>query len=264
MFSWIWRDGAFTPCDSLPLTDRGFRYGMAVFESIRVWKGVPLFWQEHLDRLRLAIVDRQFTVDEDCFEAGAEILRQHGADGFARIYITAGDGGVSDPPAGCRTLLLLEKRERPTADSYHIAMPQESHQPLFGGLKTANYWAQVDLLQRALKRGRDEALLFNEHGELVSACMGNVFLVKDDQVFTPDLACGARDGVVREWVRHQVEAKERSIFVDDVERADEVFLCNSWIGIMPVRAISERQLPSTAFATRLRAAFEDSLLRQLP
>jgi branched-subunit amino acid aminotransferase/4-amino-4-deoxychorismate lyase len=264
MFSWIWRDGAFVSCDSLPLSDRGFRYGMAVFESIRVWKAVPLFWQEHLDRLRLACEDRQFTLDRNCFEAAEQILRQHEEDGFARLYITAGDGGITDPADQCRTLLLLEPRARPTVQSYHLAMPQESHQPLFGGLKTANYWAQVDALQRALGRGRDEALLFNEHAELVSACMGNVFLVHDGQVCTPALACGARDGVVREWVLHQVEVKQRSFFVEDVERADEVFICNSWIGIMSVHAIDRRPLPSTTFATRLRAAFEDALLAQLP
>lgn len=264
MFSWIWRDGAFTPCDSLPLSDRGFRYGMAVFESVRVWRAVPLFWQEHLDRLLLACQDRQFPVDRNCFAAAVEILRRNGSEGFARIYVTAGDGSVGDPAAACRTLLLLEPRARPTAESYHLAMPQEAHQPLFGGLKTANYWAHVDVLQRALRRGRDEAFLFNEHAELVSTCMGNVFLVHQGQVSTPALACGARNGVVREWVIDQLQVRQGSLFVDDVERADEVFVCNSWIGIMPVHAIDHRSLPTSTFATRLRASFEDAIQAQLP
>ncbi len=264
MLSWIWCDGAFAPCTSLPLTDRGFRYGMAVFESVRVWKSVPLFWKEHQDRLQLACDDRQFSVDPACFASAAEILRQSNTDGFARIYVTAGDGGVGDPVDEGRTLLLLEPRDLPSAESCHLAMPQESHQPLFGGLKTANYWAHVDVLQRAIRRGRDEALLFNEHAELVSACMGNVFLVHDGQVSTPDLACGARDGVVREWVLRQVSARQRSLFVDDVVGADEVFICNSWIGIRPVHAVDERPMPSTAFGVRLREAFADAIQRQLP
>lgn len=264
MFSWIWRDGAFVACDSLPLTDRGFRYGMAVFESVRVWKSVPLFWQEHRDRLQLACEDRQFHLLDGCLEAAVELLRKQGLDGFARIYVTAGDGSVADPATTCRTFLLLEQRALPTAESYHLAMPHESHQPLFGGLKTANYWSNVDVLQRALRRGRDEALLFNEHAELVSACMGNVFLVNGGKVSTPDLACGARDGVVREWVLNQVEARQGSLFVEDVERSDEVFICNSWIGIMPVHTIDDRKLPSTSFATRLREEYADAIEAQLP
>ncbi|MGV3532249.1 MAG: aminotransferase class IV [Chthoniobacteraceae bacterium] len=237
---------------------------MAVFESIRVWKTVPLFWHEHCDRLRLACEDRQFSLPAGCLDAAAEILRTQGGEGFARLYVTAGDGGVADPATECRIFLMIEPRSLPSAQSYHLAMPHESHQPLFGGLKTANYWTNVDVLQRALRRGRDEALLFNEHAELVSACMGNVFLVRDGRVSTPDLACGARNGVVREWVLNQVDARQGSLFVEDVERADEVFVCNSWIGVMPVHAIDDRTLAATSFAARLRDSFADAISAQLP
>jgi 4-amino-4-deoxychorismate lyase len=260
---WTWSPSAFESCDSVPVSDRGFRYGMAVFESVRVFKGVPLFWEEHLRRLRQACDDRHFPLDSGVFTAAAAKLRENGCDGFARIYVTAGDGPVTAPAEHPRVFLILEERERPSLAGYKLAMPDEFHQPLFGGLKTANYWPNIDVLQRALRRGDHEALLFNEHAELVSACMGNVFLVKEGQVRTPALPCGARDGVTREWVMRQSTVLECSLFLDDVRRADEVFITNSWIGVMPVTEIEHKKLRSQELGSRLRTEFEKTIDAQV-
>ncbi|MHA3773787.1 aminotransferase class IV [Verrucomicrobiota bacterium sgz303538] len=260
---WTWTPTTFETCDSIPVTDRGFRYGMAVFESIRVYKGFPLFWEEHVRRLQKACSDRSFCVDASALLAAAEKLRENGRDGFARIYVTAGDGKVTDPAGHCRIFLLMENRERPTQTGYKLATPDEVHQPIFGGLKTANYWPNIDVLQRAVSRGFNEALLFNENAELVSACMGNVFVVKDGHVRTPALACGARDGVIRDWVRQQLPARECSLFLDDVRNADEVFLTNTWIGIMPVTEVEKRSLPSQEVSTRLQTALEQAITAQI-
>ncbi len=259
---WIWTPTNFETCDSVPVSDRGFRYGMAVFESIRVFKGVPLFWEEHLRRLRQACDDREFPVESRLFPAAAEKLRENGKDGFVRIYVTAGDGTVVDPAEEPRIFLILEDRPRPTVTGYKVAMPEEPHQPIFGGLKTANYWPNIDTLQRALRHGEQEALLFNEHAELVSACMANVFVVTDGVIRTPALPCGARDGVIREWVTRQANVKECSLFLDDVRNADEVFLTNSWIGVMPVTQVENRTLPSTEQSTQLQAALEEAIRAQ--
>jgi branched-subunit amino acid aminotransferase/4-amino-4-deoxychorismate lyase len=236
---------------------------MAVFESIRVFEGVPLFWEEHLHRLRRACDDREFPVAPGIFAAAADTLREDGEDGFVRIYITAGDGSVTDPVTSPRIFLIREDRERPSASSYKLAMPEEPHQPIFGGLKTANYWPNIDTLQRALKRGDQEALLFNEHAELVSACMANVFLVTGGVIRTPALPCGARDGVIREWIIKQTTVQECSLFLDDVRNADEVFITNSWLGIMPVTEIDSRTLPSREQGTRLQTALERAIRAQV-
>ena len=260
---WTWTPTNFKTCDSVPVSDRGFRYGMAVFESIRLFKGVPLFWEEHLRRLHEACDDREFPVTPEIFAAAAETLREYGRDGFVRIYITAGDGTVTAPVKEPRVFLILEDRERPSLSGYKLAMPEEPHQPIFGGLKTANYWPNIDTLQRALRRGDQEALLFNEHAELVSACMANVFLVTGGVIRTPALPCGARDGVIREWITRQTAVQECSLFLDDVRNADEVFITNSWIGIMPVTEIERRALPSREQSTRLQAALDEAIRAQV-
>jgi branched-subunit amino acid aminotransferase/4-amino-4-deoxychorismate lyase len=58
--------------------------------------------------------------------------------------------------------------------------------------------------------------------------------------------------VIRREVLRRVDARECSLFLEDVLSADEIFLTNSWIGVMPVEALGGRKLPSTAVAAGLR------------
>ncbi len=246
--SWTWTDDAFAPSDSVPLTDRGFRFGMSVFESLRVENGRPQHLDAHLSRLRDACAARQFPADPRAFDQVPELFRSSSADGFARIYVTAGDGTATSRAEHSRIFVFLEARPRPTRSAYDLAVADETCHPLFGGMKTANYWQNLDLLAQAERAGRDEALLFNERAELVSACVANVFLVHGSAVRTPALHCGARAGVIRERVMQRVAVEECSLFIDDLRTADEIFITNSWIGVIPAASIHGRPLPSRAVA----------------
>lgn len=249
---WQWTQRGFEYQDSVPASDRGFRYGMALFETIRVQEGVPQFVSEHLDRLRLACFRREFAFDLRAFSHVDAVLRTTNLSGVARLYVTAGDGTLTAPPAHCRIILMLETRDPEQRESFGLTMCERPFQPLFGGLKTANYWGRIDALEVAQHSGFDEALIFNESGELISASMANVFLVHGDRIRTPILACGARDGVTRAWVMERTNAIETSLFPIDVLEADEVFLTSSWIGVMPVHGINTNAVKSSAIGMALR------------
>jgi branched-subunit amino acid aminotransferase/4-amino-4-deoxychorismate lyase len=243
MKSWQWNGSAYEPCDSLPLTDRGFRYGMSVFESLRVTDGAAEFFDRHLSRLVQACAEREIPVEESTLAAGEAVLRANGTSGFARLYVTAGDGGPAVAAEQPRIYVFIEPRTPPDPeDPWEVALHDESYQPVFGGLKTANYWFNCDVLARAHRRRLNEALLFNERAELVSACMANVFLLRDDRLCTPPRSSGCRPGVIREWVIGRRKVEERRLRREDVVNADEIFLTNSWIGVMPVATVEGRPL----------------------
>src|SRR4051812_4815756 len=259
MNAWRWNGSTYEACESLPVTDRGFRYGMALFESIRLRHARPLFLNEHLDLLRAACADRTFPLPESALAGLAPLLARQ-PDGSARVYVTAGDGAhfsahVSEP----RILVLCETRPDPVPELCSLALIGDMYHPPFGGLKTANYWANADALGRALASDHDEALLFNENSELVSASTANVFVVRGVQISTPAVACGARAGVTRAWVMGQVRVRECSLFLDDLQRADEIFLTNSWYGIRPAESLEGRPLPSHAVSDRLARAYEAAI-----
>jgi 4-amino-4-deoxychorismate lyase len=96
-------------------------------------------------------------------------------------------------------------------------------------------------------------LLFNDRAELVSACCANVFVVRDEQVSTPSRSTGARAGVIREWVIGRRKVEERRLRREDVLNADEIFLTNSWIGVMPVATLEGRPLGPRSVGPRLAA-----------
>ena len=255
--SWRWEDGAFASCDTVPISDRGFRYGMSVFESLRITQGRAEFFEPHFARLIQACVDRDFAVEESALRAAAPLFEESQLSGFARIYVTGGDGPPSAPATQPRVLVFLESRTPPDPeDPMEIGLHDESCHPLFGGLKTANYWFNADALTQARRRGLNETLLFNDHAELVSATMANVFLVIGDDLHTPRRSSGSRSGVIREWVINRRKVQERRLRREDVLAADEIFLTNSWIGVHPVATVEGRPLGPRRVGPRLAAELE--------
>ncbi len=254
MKAWRWAGSAFEPCDSLPLTDRGFRYGMAVFESLRVAGGEAEFFAKHHARLVQACAEREFALDESALRAAPALFHTAARDGFARLYVTAGDGPPTAPAAQPRVFIFIEARPAPDPDhTLDLTLHDETHHPPFGGLKTANYWFNADALAQAQRRRFHEALLFNDRAELVSACCANVFLRHGDRLSTPARTSGARPGVIREWVIARRKTEERRLRREDVTSADEIFLTSSWLGIQPVATLEGRALGHRTVGPKLAA-----------
>lgn len=257
--AWIWNGGEFVACDSVPLSDRGFRYGMSVFESFPVRNGVPIFLAAHYDRLKSACITAEFKVTLPPFEKVEALLKQISFDAFARIYVTAGDGSPVAPVTNGRVLIFAERRDRGNLpDSYALGCDVYTSPriPFLGGLKTGNYWANVFALEKARWNSNDEALLFRTERVVLSACMANVFVVKRGRIKTPRLTADVRSGVVREWVLRGYTVEEEHILLDDLDKVDEIFLTSSWLGIMPVSMLDGEELHTREVAEQLRVEYE--------
>ncbi|MEI6560639.1 MAG: aminotransferase class IV [Verrucomicrobiota bacterium] len=252
--SWLWHGTAFVPCRGVPVADRGFRYGMALFESLAVRNGRVEFLDAHLARLASACSQCAWPLDPSILVRAGEQLRQMEGPAFARIYVTAGEGGPADPVTTPQVVLLAEPRSAPAPEPCRVGLHPEPFLPLLGGLKTANYWANLAALQTARAAGCDESLLVNPHGELISACMANVFIEWEGQLVTPPTASGARAGVVREWVMGRRTVVERTLTRADLAGVTGCFLTSSWAGVRPVAALDGRPL-DTALAEALRTEF---------
>jgi branched-subunit amino acid aminotransferase/4-amino-4-deoxychorismate lyase len=251
--AWSWNGSHFEPANTVPITDRGFRYGMSVFESLRINKGTPLFLNDHLRLLRLSCSAVGFAAPENALADCADLLRQAG-DGFARIYVTAGDGPVTAPADACRVLVFVESREPIHRRVYHRGYDVQVHPGAFAeefpGLKTGNYWAHLRALNAGVAKQCNETLLVSPEGLLISAAMANVFLVTGGKIITPianfeapDCSSVCRPGVVREWVMRTFRITSAGfIRRAELQSATEIFLTSSWLGIMPVARIDGRPL----------------------
>jgi len=241
MLTWKQSGSVWKPEDSLPLADRGFRYGMSVFETITVAAGRPLLLGEHLERLRRAAG----TCGLD-LPPLPEFEFSRLWTGMLRFYVTAGPGAPGDAFEGNVYALFDQAEVGWNLSALRVISCAAPYLPRPGGWKSGNYWQNIEALGQAKRAACDEALLFNPAGMLVGAAMANIFLQIDGKWVTPALETGARDGVVRSWVLSHFIANEEILESRDVARCSAAFLTNSRIGIRSVRELDGRPLADDA------------------
>lgn len=237
MLAWKQNGSVWEPTQSLSLSDRGFRYGMSVFETITVIAGRPLFLDEHLERLRRAVAS-----------CGAELSPLPEFEfsrlwtGLLRFYVSAGPGAPGDAFLGNVHAIFDAAEVGWNLPSLRVASCAAPYVPRPGGWKSGNYWQNVDALEGASRAGCGEALVFNPAGMLVGAAVANIFLQLDGLWMTPALETGARDGAVRSWVMTQFGVGEGILDSRDVARCSAAFLTNSRVGIRSVCELDGRPL----------------------
>lgn len=216
----------------LPLTDRGFRYGMSVFETIAVRESRALLLEPHLARLSDSAQDAGFSAPPRWLESSRELLLRPPVDeGVGRIYITAGDRD-GEPS---RVAALFEEMPIPMSLG---AAPAETvaFAPATPFGKTGNYWPHF----LARPSTGAEAILVRPDGLLLGGAMSNVFLILDDTLVTPRQPL--RRGVVRDWVG----ATPADLTSADLGKAMAAFLTNSRVGLCKLTALDGRRLPGDA------------------
>jgi len=234
-------------------TNRGLNYADGIFETLSVHNGRPRRWQAHMDRLgdgceRLglsmppqAILLREVqTVSAGLADAVVKIVLTR--DGQARGYM---------PPQESDCVRIVSAHFYPdgVAEASREGVKARvcdlrlALQPALGGLKHLNRLEQVLASAELRESGVAEGILLDREDHVISAIAANIFLVLDDRLLTPRLdLCGVR-GVVRGQILASFGARceQRRIMVDLLQEADEVFICNSVRGIVPVIAIDEQQ-----------------------
>ena len=244
MRSWV--DGQ--PADAVPLKDRGLAYGDGLFETLAVKAGQPVLLDRHLQRLdegcrRLALVADQALIRDELLAYAAAL-----GDGVLKLILTRGDSlrgyGIN---AGAPVRRILQGSPPatypPAYGSSGVRLfpcaTRLSEQPLLAGLKHLNRLEQV--LARAEWQDADhaEGLMLDMSGRVIEGVFSNLFLVDNGQLLTADLSrCGVA-GVMRAELLARAEALGVVTTVTDIslaqlQRADEVFVCNSVYGIWPV------------------------------
>jgi len=248
----VYLNGSFVPRDkaTISVLDYGFLFGYGLFETMRAYQGRVFLLESHLNRLASAAAKLGISVSTP--ELAKAILAVIKTNQFesarVRLTVSKGEGSLSPNPESCKkaTVLVMAEPYKPySARIYRNGLRaitasyrRNSHSPL-SGLKTANYLENILARQEAKKAGADEALLLNEKGMLAEASMSNLFLVKDGVLMTPDPASGILPGITRGVVlelaaKLSIKAVETEIPPETLFKADEVFLTNSLIEIMPL------------------------------
>jgi branched-subunit amino acid aminotransferase/4-amino-4-deoxychorismate lyase len=229
----VWLDGAFLPEAKalIPATDRGFLHGRGLFETLRTYDGVPFRIADHVDRMKASARRFGFPPPSGDLDAAIRSLcRRNGLpDAAARITLSA-DG----------RLLVTTRPRRPIPPAWYrdgakvdLVPWRRDARALLAGHKVTSYLENILVHDDALKRGYADALFVGLKGEILEGSISNIFLVIRGKVVTPKLT-GILPGVTRKVVMERAKVQERTVKLQELRRADEVFLTNALIEVLPI------------------------------
>jgi len=255
-------NGEIYPADQevLRISNRSFRYGDGLFESMRVIRGELQFAELHAERLQRGMEALKFegasTLDADFLkEKTIELLRRNQYGDNARVRLTVyRDGEGLYSPDSNRFGYAIEMTK--STDSYFqqnargliVDVYQEITKPVnfLSNHKTCNSLPFVMAGLYRKQHSLDEVFILNQFGFLCEAMSANVFVVYNKQLYTPALSEGCIAGVMRNVVmdiaeEHGVPVIEAQINHDILNAAEEVFLTNASRGIQWVMGFNNKR-----------------------
>lgn len=248
----VYLNGTLLPRDQARISpfDLGFLYGYGLFETMRAYSGRIFRLRRHVDRLkRSAVLLGLPLATVDLEKACYDTLRANNLDNARiRLTISMGEGeGTPDPPRNPKptVLVMATSYTPPSAKSYRtgftaiVSSIQQNSQTPLSRLKSANYLNNVLARKEAKAKEADEALLLNEQGFLCEGSTSNIFLVSGGNLITPNEESGCLPGITRQAVielasEMGISVTQREISLDEMLHADEVFLTNSLLELMPL------------------------------
>jgi len=259
------------------VTDSGLLYGAGLFETMRSRNGVVFRLADHLERLlysaqALSIVHSYRK--EQIAAAFPRLLEANGlSDARLRLTLTGGPLAQSEQQRQA-TLAITATSFTPYPPDYYktgivvILCPfrRNTTDPTYGH-QTTSFLPRLLALNLARQRGAAEALWFTQDSRLADACLSGVFLAKKATLYAPPvevpaLADPARR-VIRELAQQQsLELVEKDLYIADVLEADEIFLANIVMEVLPVVGVEKHTVgigKVGPITQKLREAFQEAV-----
>lgn len=240
-------------------------YGKGIFTTVAIYNAQPFLWEKHWKRLienaeRLSINISEFS--ENLVKKSFQNLIEKNKVVNARARLTFFDESSGEiwkvKNDAKNSLLIMTAELRHNAEKLSLDIspyPVNSQSPLVN-VKSCNYLENIYALGKAKEQNFDEAIRLNEKGEIVSACLANVFWIKDEKIFTPSLKTGALRGTTLEFILENFDVFEVESALKEIENADAVFITSAGIGISEVRNIEEIEYKSNQVLERIKKLFD--------
>jgi len=243
--------------------DRGLCYGDGLFETLAIIDGRPQLWQQHLERMQEGCRRLDITMPAEgvLLQELSSLCQRRLQNArssprlVAKIILTRGKGGRGYRPTaatGSRIIALFDWPDHPLAHNDGIRVrwcrTPLGINPALAGIKHLNRLEQVMARNEWQDDNIAEGLMLDTRGRVIEGTMSNLFIVRDQRLLTPVLdQCGIA-GIIRRLIcedtlGHGLAVTERNMHKNDVYAADELFVCNSLIGLWPVIAIDDQQSP---------------------
>jgi branched-chain amino acid aminotransferase len=259
----VYIDGEYYPKSKAKISvyDHGLLYGDGVFEGIRAYSGVVFKLKEHINRLyhsAHAIMLQIPLTKEEMIKTVLETLRKNNLkDAYIRLIVTRGVGDLGLNPKKCPkptivvitdTIALhkIEAKEKGVTAMLSW-VKRDPVDATTHEIKSLNYLNSILAKIEANISGVDEAICLDKNGFVCEGVAENIFIVKNEKIFTPPSYTGALPGITAETVmklarKFGYETAEKNVTPYELFTADEVFFTGTAAEIVPIREINKRQI----------------------
>ena len=262
----------------LSANNRGLRYGDGLFETIKSIKARVQFIDEHFARLWKGLQVLQFNIPKHFTpdylqDAIITLLKKNGHDKMARIRLTVfrGNGGLYDeinhkPNVLIQTWALPDDTGEWNSNGLVLGVYTDVKKScdILSNLKHNNFLPYSLAAIYAKKEKWNDAVLQNTEGGLCDTTIANIFLIKNEVIYTPALQQGCIAGIIRKNMINQLAATnyklvEGRVSADDLLEADEVFLTNSIYNLRWVQSFAGKKYTNLQTQKIYRAVFSTNL-----
>lgn len=258
--------------------NRGFLYGDAVFETLKIVNNKIMFLEDHYFRLMSSMrivrmeIPMNFTM-EYVEEQILSLVKNNdlGNSARARITVYRNDGGYYLPQNNTVSFLINAASLEKTfyflnEQQYEVDLYKDFYitRQLLSSIKTANRLINVTGSIYANENGLDNCILLNDSKNVVEALQGNIFMLTGNKLVTPPVSEGCLNGVMRKQILNLakkiegIEVAEEIISPFDLQKADELFITNVIKGIQPVTKYRKKE-----FAVEISKTLVEALNKSL-
>lgn len=239
--------------------DHGFLYGDGIYETLRVYQEVVFKLREHLDRLFRSASRIKLNIGktyEELEEAVYAVLRANQfKDAYVRISISRGYGPLGLDPALCKkptiAIMPVNFDGHPDENYEHgvkviFTKTRRNYKAALDPMiKSLNFLNNILAKIEAIEAEAYEAVMLNYQDFVAEGTICNIFFIKGDTLFTPSIDVGILDGITRVIIMELasnvgLKIGEGHYRKQDVYEADEVFISNTTMEIMPVRQVDSQ------------------------
>lgn len=236
---------------SISVYDRGFTLGHGIFETILVVNGKIPFLEYHWSRAnesaKKLYINLNISFDDFKYQINRllEINNLMNDIASIRVTITHGEaarGVFPTSPTEPNIIYTASKITAPTNSPLTalVVKTRRNENSISSKVKSISYLDNILAKKEAIDAGYDEAILLNSKGFVSEGSVTNIFIIKNNEIYTPPLESGALPGITRKvLLEHNPNIIEKDISLDFLFDADSIFLTNSLMGIKPVVKINE-------------------------
>ncbi|REH52616.1 branched-chain amino acid aminotransferase [Tenacibaculum gallaicum] len=251
--------------------NRAFKYGDAIFETIKVLNGKVVFVEDHYFRLMASMrmlrmkIPMKFTL-EFLQDEILQVIKELPESSTYRVRLTVfrKDGGLYTPVTNEIDYIIegtpLEYTEK---EVYRMDVFKDfyNYSGLLSTIKTTNRMLNTLAAVFAEENDLDNCILLNERKGVVEAINGNIFIIKEGVIKTPALTEGCIKGIIRKKVIEIIEKhpeytiEETTISPFEIQKADEVFITNAIVGIQSVTNYRKKEF-STEITNKIKSSLK--------